>query len=81
MRAQSTPEGPLRCAGCGAEGHPPVVVHDEHQRLPGAVLTPLFGWHAGSRALLCGSCRLGLTRNRGCAPYNKPRPTQGKLTP
>ena len=43
---------------------------------------PIYGWHAdGSRALLCGSCRLGLTRNRGCARYSKPRPTNGKLTP
>jgi hypothetical protein len=73
---------PLRCAGGGAEGHPPVVVHDEHQRPPGAVQTPICGWNVdGSRALLCGSCRLGVTRNRGCAPYNKPRPTEGKLTP
>jgi hypothetical protein len=73
---------PVRCAGCGAEGHPPAVVHDEHQRPPGAVLTPICGWHAdGSRALLCGSCRPGPTRNRGCSPYKKPRPTDGKLTP
>ena len=73
---------PLRCAGCGAAGHPPVVVHDEHQRPPGAVLTPIYGWHAdGSRALLCGSCRLGPTCNRGCARYNRRRPTDGKLRP
>ena len=73
---------PVRCAGCGIEGHPAVIVHDEHQRPPGAVLMPIYGWHAdGSRALPCGSCRLGLTRNRSCARYNKPRPTNGKLTP
>jgi hypothetical protein len=72
----------LRCSGCGAEGHPPVVVHDERQLPPGTVFTPVFGWHADGRpALLCGKCRGRLGKNRGRARYNKPRPTDGRLTP
>ena len=73
---------PLRCAGCGVEGHPRVVVHDGRQRRPGAVLPPVFGWHSDGRpALVCGKYRLSFTRNRGCAGYNKPRPTESRLTP
>jgi hypothetical protein len=75
-----TPQA-LRCAGCGAAGHPPVIVHDRSQAPPGAVPTPVFGWHPDGRpALLCGPCKRRLTKNRGRARYSKSRPSDGRLT-
>jgi hypothetical protein len=53
-----------RCAGCGAAGHPPVIVYDE-AAAPSVVLTPYFNWHHDRRpALLCASCRAKAAKAR-----------------
>ena len=37
-----------RCTGCGAAGHPSVIVYDR-EAPPGVVLVPVFGWHPDGR--------------------------------
>ena len=55
----------LRCAGCGAAGHPPVIVYARSEAPPGVVLTPVFGWHTDGRvALLCCSCKAKAAKAR-----------------
>ena len=67
-----TAQASLQCAGCGCPGHPPVILHDRTQAPPGAVLTPVFGWHVDGRpALLCAACRARNTGRRG--KRTKPR--------
>jgi hypothetical protein len=71
----------LRGDGCGAEGHPPVTVHDWLRAPLGAVLTAVFGWYAEGRlALLCGKCCGRLAKNRGRVRYSKSRPTDRRIT-
>jgi hypothetical protein len=66
-----------RCRACIAESWPRSIWHLSTGRALVAMHIVLLM----RRALPCGLCRLGLTRSRGCARYNKPWPTDGKLTP
>lgn len=54
------------CAGCGAAGHPPVIVWDRSQEPEGVVLVPVFGFYDENDrvALLCADCRAKLRRRR-----------------
>lgn len=71
----------LHCAGCGAQGHPPVIEWIRGERPEGAVLTPALGWHPdGKPALLCERCKRRLAKNRGRARYAQSKPSDGHMT-
>jgi hypothetical protein len=61
----------LRCAGCGALGHAPIIVWDKRDQPPGVVLQPVFGFfdQADRPALLCAGCKAKLPTRRHSRRY------------